>query len=176
MESRASQISAARAPLGTKATAGFSKPMDPSRSQHNDQAGDGDSGKVRNKSLKSELRFGVESVVTMHLSSHGKVCPDSEMLPKENGLVGPSQKPTLTMAKAQAALAFVTPRASQPGTEEDSGTAMATCPSPKSASWNILSCKGHTGPSVQLLALHRHPHNPTLCIPGSIAQTLLELW
>ena len=29
---------------------------------------------------------------------------------------------------------------------------------------------------VQLLALHRHPNNPTLCIPESSVQVLLELW
>lgn len=71
--------------------------MDPSRSQHSEQAGDGDRGEVRNKSLKSELRFGAESDVTTHLGnpSHGKASLDSEMLPKENGstngLVGPGQ-------------------------------------------------------------------------------------
>lgn len=99
----------------------------------NDQVGDGDSCEVRNKSLKSEMRFGAESAVTKQSgnSSHGKASLDSESLPKENGspngLVGPGQMPALTMAKAPAALAFVTPRASQPGTEEDSAT--ATCPS-----------------------------------------------
>ena len=32
------------------------------------------------------------------------------------------------------------------------------------------------GSSVQPLALHSHPNNPTLGIPGSAVQTLLELW
>ncbi|XP_017589485.1 PREDICTED: sodium/myo-inositol cotransporter 2 isoform X3 [Corvus brachyrhynchos] len=34
----------------------------------------------------------------------------------------------------------------------------------------------HKDHRVQLLALHRHPNNPTLGIPGSTVQTLLELW
>lgn len=53
----------------------------------NDQVGDGDSCEVRNKSLKSEMRFGAESAVTKQSgnSSHGKASLDSESLPKENG-------------------------------------------------------------------------------------------
>ena len=43
-------------------------------------------------------------------------------------------------------------------------------------SWNIQSWKRSRRIQVQPLGLHRHPNNPTLSIPGSSVQTLLELW